>query len=459
MEKRLKLLLVEDNIAEIELIQELFTEIPAKFELKNARRLDEGSRYLQQEQFDVVLLDLSLPDSRGLETLVQVQCQAFRVPIIVLTALDDANLALEAVRSGAQDYLVKGQLEGELLARSIDYAIERQQIQETLRRQVDKERLLVKTAERLHRTFNLANIWQTTVEAIEQFISPTSVTLYYCLAERTSWQGEAMQHSSENTLTLPILQHEIVAQELPVVNLVRENQLWGRLTIQKEEPLKTWEVDFLQQLTQQLAVAIQQAELYQQLEQANRELQKLAITDGLTKIANRRRFEENLAQEWQRLTREQQPLSLLLCDIDSFKAYNDTYGHPAGDACLQKVSEVIQQSIQRPADLVARYGGEEFAVLLPNTNSRGALKVARRIARQLAVQKLPHRATRVPTANSQVTLSIGTATQIPEGQSPVVLVMAADAALYQAKNRRRNQIVQAGEDGGNVPAGRGKGNY
>ena len=144
-----------------------------------------------------------------------------------------------------------------------------------------------------------------------------------------------------------------------------------------------------------VAVAIQHSQLCCRLQTANQKLQKLAILDGLTGIANRRYFDLVLDKEWQRLAREQQPLSLILCDVDYFKAYNDTYGHQQGDRCLQKIAQILQQSTRRPADLVARYGGEEFALILPNTNAPGALFLAHNIVRQLAHKHLPHSASQV----------------------------------------------------------------
>lgn len=116
----------------------------------------------------------------------------------------------------------------------------------------------------------------------------------------------------------------------------------------------------MQQLAIQLAIAIHQSELHQQLQLANQQLQNLAMVDKLTQIANRRCFDEILNQEWHRLVREKRPLSLLLCDIDYFKQYNDTYGHSQGDICLQQVAQALQQGVQRSIDLVARYGGKNL---------------------------------------------------------------------------------------------------
>jgi diguanylate cyclase (GGDEF)-like protein len=195
----------------------------------------------------------------------------------------------------------------------------------------------------------------------------------------------------------------------------------------------------LQQLTMQLASAIQQAQLYQQLEAANGELQRLAAFDGLTQVPNRRRFDEYLVQEWQRLAQEQGALSLILADIDFFKSYNDTYGHVAGDECLRRVAQTIHQVVSYTKGLVARYGGEEFGVILPETPLAPAMTVAEQIRLRVAQLRIPHQHSPV---HGYVTLSLGVSSLLPNSEAaPAALVAAADQALYQAKQQGRNCVV------------------
>ena len=191
-------------------------------------------------------------------------------------------------------------------------------------------------------------------------------------------------------------------------------------------------------LRQRVRRLIQQSQLQQQLETANRELLRLVSLDGLTQVANRRRFDEYLDTEWRRMQREQLPLALVLCDIDFFKSYNDTYGHQAGDRCLQQVARALQDFIKRPADLVARYGGEEFALLLPNTHAAGASAVASATCRVVSTLAIPH--TNAPV-HQTVTLSAGVASLIPSPEiSSEAFVAAADRALYRAKAKGRNRF-------------------
>jgi diguanylate cyclase (GGDEF)-like protein len=176
-----------------------------------------------------------------------------------------------------------------------------------------------------------------------------------------------------------------------------------------------------------------------ELRNANDQLQRLALVDGLTQVSNRRFFDERLQQEWRRLARSGEALSIILCDVDFFKKYNDTYGHLAGDACLQQVAKAIQLAVKRPADVVARYGGEEFVVILPETGAAGALHVADQILRQVSSLKIPHESSEI---SEYVTVSVGVATTLPTPEvEPSELVKKADESLYNAKQNGRNRIV------------------
>ncbi len=188
------------------------------------------------------------------------------------------------------------------------------------------------------------------------------------------------------------------------------------------------------QLLQKEILARTQAEIA--LKEANRRLQTLACTDSLTGIANRRYFDEYFHRMWLQMARERKFLSVILCDLDYFKLYNDTYGHIAGDACLRIAAQAIAQALHRPGDFVGRYGGEEFAVVLPDTDLDGATHVAHSIQSEFERLEIPH--SRSPI-NKAVTCSMGVSAQIPYYLLPPdVLLDQADRALYKAKQTGRN---------------------
>jgi diguanylate cyclase (GGDEF)-like protein len=180
------------------------------------------------------------------------------------------------------------------------------------------------------------------------------------------------------------------------------------------------------------------------LKRIEAELQTQSGQDWLTGLANRRRFDEMFRQEWNRARRDETSLGVLMIDIDYFKQYNDTYGHQAGDTCLQQVAKAIGEIVSRPGDLPARYGGEEFVVVLPKTDAAGAAIVAEKMRAAVHAMRLQHASSQV---SNRVTISIGVAAMVPpEKSEPAVLVAAADQALYRAKREGRNRVRSQGEE-------------
>jgi two-component system, cell cycle response regulator len=529
--KSLKILLVEDDLADATLIEDLLGSLSESlFRLQTVKSLEIGLACLAAEKFDAVLLDLSVSDCLGgSEAIAILKARSPTVPILVLTDINDENTALSVLRSGAQDCLVKGRFHRTLLVRAIHYAIERQRIEEQLRQQAFRERLLGQMIQHIRSSIDATSILQSTVAEVRQFLKTDRVLIYRCqdwasqfddqkgaivagdglpfgdienpnitaalavscffLVESQSvqaiadvsagladsckelladceisavlsvpiWQSgdwetankrleatvfetEKNQDAAETYISGPT----VGKPQTPDAIAENRNSLWGMLTAYNCSGVREWqqwEIDFLQHLANQVAIAIEQSQLYRQLAIANQKLQELATTDGLTGIANRRQFDRVLMLEWRRLAREALPLSLIMFDIDFFKPYNDFYGHLRGDDCLRQVAGAIARSAKRAGDLATRYGGEEFAVILPNTSAEGANFVARKICDSIASLKLPHARSSI---GPYVTLSCGIATAIPSGEeSPDTLIHSADSALYQAKNEGKNRICHA----------------
>ncbi len=251
----------------------------------------------------------------------------------------------------------------------------------------------------------------------------------------TGWQGESGATATGDGFVLRIVQHGqqkgMVAVEHIAFPEHLDHYLNLALTIVNicELPIEN---------ARRYERIVQTEEM---LRQANATLVQLSTTDTLTGIANRRAYDSYLGSEWKKMLRNRQPLSLLVCDIDCFKNYNDHYGHKAGDSCLRRVAQLIRQEVARPGDFVARYGGEEFVVLLPNTAMAGACHLAEKIRLAVDESAIPHGHS--ATAD-HITLSLGVAEAIPPlptEMAPETLFQAADAALYQAKDEGRNRVV------------------
>jgi diguanylate cyclase (GGDEF)-like protein len=253
------------------------------------------------------------------------------------------------------------------------------------------------------------------------------------------------KHQPQSVLCAPLIHQG----KLTSIVYLENNLTTGAFTYERLEIVKL--------LCSQAAIYLENAKLYaekekyaqvleqkvtertQELEKANQELHRLAIVDGLTQIANRRRFNEYLIQQWQKLAKEKQPLCLILCDVDYFKLYNDFYGHQKGDDCLRQVAKAMADAIPHPQDLVARYGGEEFAVILPQCDVMDAFQLAEAVRTQVEKLKIPHVKSEV---SNYISLSLGVGYMIPSLElSAEVLIAMADEALYAAKKQGRNQTM------------------
>lgn len=425
------------------------------------------------------------------------------IPIIFISALDDVFDKLKAFEVGAVDYITKPFQSAEVLARvknqlTIRYLHRKLQQQNQFLQ--EQNQLLEQEIEERQRAEAETCLLLKTTQAInsaEDFHSALEVTLHQ-VCESIGWDfgeawipsedGKNLEQSQGGYAKEEILQkfrdrsHDLklfpgvglpgriwISQQpewiVDITSLQDQNfnrvdiafdvglkavfgipivvdrQVLAILVFFKKEKLNCSHrlIKLVNSIATQLGSLIQRKKTEAALKKANLELQRLATLDELTGVANRRQFNQYLNKEWRRLARENLPLSLIMCDIDYFKKYNDTYGHLAGDFCLQQVAQVISHTIKRPGDIVARYGGEEFVIILPNTNGKGALKVAENIRKEIENLKIIHAESAV---NKYITLSAGVASLIPQHQFDTTLLIAvADKALYEAKKKGRNQAV------------------
>ncbi|EFL51092.1 response regulator receiver modulated diguanylate cyclase [Solidesulfovibrio fructosivorans JJ]] len=229
------------------------------------------------------------------------------------------------------------------------------------------------------------------------------------------------------------LKADFSTRNIPVIFLTAKNEVSDETT-----GLALGAVDYI---TKPITVPIVQARVRAHVELKRRGdlLETLSMRDGLTGIPNRRRFDEYLNRAWRHALRCNTPLSMIMADIDDFKAYNDAYGHMAGDECLRAVAGALSGALRRPGDLVARFGGEEFAVVLEHTELPGALHLAEAMRAAVIDLDLGHEDSR---AAQVVTVSLGAATLTPKaGMTPETLIGAADRMLYAAKQAGRNRVL------------------
>ncbi|MBW4582262.1 MAG: diguanylate cyclase [Tildeniella nuda ZEHNDER 1965/U140] len=451
---------------------------------------------VQSQPPDLILLDIRMPEVDGYDVCGALKAcqQTCDIPIIFLSALDDSASKVKAFELGGADYITKPFQGEEVLARVRNQlTIQRQQQQlvaqnQQLRQEIhDRQQaqaateLLLSTIQAVSEAADLNTALKATLDNIR-----AAIDWDYCEAWTIDEAGKALrlaqvcydqsdlpmqqfdQASNAYTFSHGVgLPGQIWASQQPQwladlsqipVTLFPRTQLteavgfktgFGVPIASDNQVLaillffdRTFQLPDLQLLklvngiALHLGTSIQRKQAEADLKQANRKLHHLATIDGLTQIPNRRCFDAYLKAEWGRSQREKAPLSLLLCDIDYFKRYNDRYGHQAGDHCLQQVVQALKDSIKRPADLAARYGGEEFAIILPNTPAKGAVHVAKRIRRNLARLQILHENSSV---NHWVTLSVGIACWTPDQDfSPEDVIAAADRALYAAKSAGRN---------------------
>ncbi|MDY6899947.1 MAG: diguanylate cyclase, partial [Cyanobacteriota bacterium] len=473
----------------------------AGFKVLVAQTGDNALKSAEYAKPDLILLDILMSGIDGFETCRRLKNnpQTADIPVIFMTALSDSINKVRGFELGAVDYVTKPIQKDELIAR-IQTHISLERLRHnlveqnvTLHQKAEQEQLLSELSERIRNSLDINLIIRAAATEILNFldcsraivthlkdgyisieqqvvksgiseIPPDSVAHKYFIQdgeEAKYLEGDIIaiddvsnsdlgSHFLEDlqnfqvkaTLTIPILFKKTAMNEtLSLSSNDNSDVLWGFLTVHQCNQTRKWqteEIKFIQRLVNQLAIGIHQGRLYYRLSTANKELKNLALRDPLTKVFNRRYFDDKLQKEWKRLQRIPSPLSIIMCDVDCFKSYNDTYGHQAGDECLQMVAQSISNSLKRPADCVARYGGEEFIIILPYTPPKGALKVAEAIRNGIKELNIPHTASSV---SSVVTVSIGVAGSIPNrDDNPILLVEAADQALYLAKAQGRDRV-------------------
>lgn len=481
---RVNILVVDDTPANLTLLVQMLSGQGYKVRVAPSGKLALTS--IEWSPPDLILLDVSMPEMDGYTLCKQLKANPSTcdIPVIFISALDSPLDKVNAFTVGGVDYITKPFELIEVLAR-IENQLRLRKFQVQLQTQNAQLQLLLTTTQAINEATDVKSALKVVLQTVCQTIgwdfgeawilssdnpihAPTFFceACYYCedipLTDFASSEQTCGLIASDElprqiwTLKQSIWIEDIDQHPTPIQSpslktlclkaafgtpIQFDNQILAVLIFfcKKRMPVDAQSLQLVNAVSTQLGAMIQRKRAEAALRQAYQELERLAHLDGLTQVANRRRFDEYLSQEWKRLARERQPLSLVLFDVDYFKHYNDCYGHQLGDDCLKQIARAVSLALKRPADLLARYGGEEFAVILPNTDADGAIAVAHAIQQDVRQLQIPHARSNI---SDHVTLSLGVSSMIPTlNITSDDLVAAADEALYAAKSQGRDRIV------------------
>ena len=447
-----KILIVDDLPENIRLLSSLLRK--KSYQVDTASDGAMALSTIKSNLPDLILLDIMLPVMNGYQIcrLLKSQDETKHIPVIFLSGLDSEYDKAEAFKVGGADYITKPFFVEEVIFRvkaQLEIVKQKRQFQQVLNEQV-AERKMVERELNKSRAL-LTSVLNSSLDGVAAFEAIRDrrgqiVDFRWLIANPV-----AAMTVGKTTQTLK--GRRLFVEESPghlfdglfdaFAQVVETCTVLEREYYYDSASLKAWFHIVAVKLGDGFAMTFRDISDRKQIEitlqKANLRLTYQANIDSLTQIANRRRFDEYIIQEWSRCAREQEYLSLILCDVDYFKAYNDTYGHQAGDNCLYEVAQGIKRAVKRPADLAFRYGGEEFAVILPLTKEQGAVKVAEEIHQQIQDLQLQHAGSEI---GDSVSLSLGVASIIPHSHaSPHTLVATADDALYDAKLKGRNRVI------------------
>lgn len=409
---------------------------------------------IKLENPDLILLDIMLPIMDGYQVcrVLKSQPETQHIPIIFLSGLDSEFDKVEAFKIGGVDYITKPFFLEEVIFRvkaQLEILNQKRNFQKILNQEIAEreiaERELNKSRALLTGVLNSSLDGVAAFEAIRdrhhqivdfRWLIANPVAAMTVGKTTQTLKGKRLFVEDSASRLFDGL-FELFVQVVETCTVLEQEYYCNA------DSFQLWLHVVAVKLGDGLAVTFRDISDRKQIEntlkKANLRLTYQANIDSLTQIANRRRFDEYITQEWSRCAREQEYLSLILCDVDYFKAYNDTYGHQAGDNCLYEVAQGIQRAVKRPADIAFRYGGEEFAIVLPHTEGQGAIKVAEAIHRQIRDLQITHSASGI---SNLVSISLGVSSIIPDTRSsPHILIAAADAALYDSKLKGRNRVI------------------
>ncbi|MEM9538717.1 MAG: diguanylate cyclase [Cyanobacteria bacterium P01_E01_bin.42] len=450
------ILIVDNHLDDAERLSLLLTQ--RGYRVQIVQQGQEAVEQVLHSELDLILLDVDLPDMNGYELCqhLKTNYKTQEIPVIFLSSLDRVWDKVKAFSVGGRDYIIKPFHDAEVLARienqlSIRNALKLLMMHNALLAEEISERQRIEKELRLSEE-KFAKAFRSNPNAITmtRLNDGRHIDVNEAFCQVTEYSREEVIGHTAVDLGLwvePDLRTQLF-KHLTMYGVIRNYEFQFRtksgalrtallsaeiITIHGQECLLSLSNDITDRVRAEHA-----------LQEANEELKRLALLDGLTHVTNRRYFNTEIAKVWNNLMSSNDFLSLILCDVDYFKRYNDCYGHLAGDGCLQWVAQAIEQTLKgcensKGEYTLSRYGGEEFAGILPYTDARTALEIAKNIRQAVEDLKIPHARSFL---GNYVTLSLGVVTTIPSCEfSPEALIGVADLALYEAKERGRNQVV------------------
>ncbi|MES2683320.1 MAG: diguanylate cyclase [Pseudomonadota bacterium] len=424
MDTALRMLIVDDSEADRFTYRRMLGKAEEHYNIFDAATGEAALAAMETHQPQFVLLDLHLPDASGLDLLRTIRSSHPRLPIVMLTGLDDVNTSVAAIKAGADDYQVKGKLGTDSLQRAIRGALEKRALETQLA--IERERL-----ELFYRLVEQSGDLLLVIRMPERHL----IELNEAAARQLGYaRAELLDTQFDLSRVLPYI-----------------TNVWSHLS--DEQPERRCDCEVIRADGSMLPVdanarrvVLNQHEYFvlvlrdaTQRREMEAQLRRLVLLDALTGVNNRRAFDERFEQEFLRAARGHGSLGLLMVDIDHFKLYNDTYGHQAGDKCLRQVAQALTATLKRPSDFVARYGGEEFAVLLPDADMAGTLAAAGLLLARIRELALPHASS--PTSPT-ISISIGAAVATPPVRGELANFLAlADQRLYKAKHSGRDRAI------------------
>ena len=447
-----RILIVDDLPENVRLLSSLLSE--KGYQVSSATDGKMALSQIGQECPDLILLDIMIPQMDGYEVCRHLKSseKTKHIPVIFLSGLDSEFDKVKAFKVGGVDYITKPFFIQEVVFRvkaQLSSIQQQQKFKQVLNEQIIERRIAERELNQSRAL--LTGVLDSSLDGVAAFeairdrqgkiidfrwliANPVAAMTFGgtidTLRGKRLFVENAPGHLFDGLF-------ELFVRVVETCTVLEQEYYYNSFS------LKTWFHIVAVKLGDGFAMTFRDISDRKQIETSlkkdNLRLSYQANIDSLTQIANRRRFDEYITQEWSRCARERECLSLLLCDVDYFKAYNDTYGHQAGDSCLYEVAKAIERAVKRPADVAFRYGGEEFAVILPHTEGKGAIKVAQEIHEQVQQLEMEHSSSKI---DKYITLSIGVSSIIPDTQIlPHNLISAADSALYDAKLEGRDRTI------------------